>query len=139
MLVKGGSVAVWSPDGRAVVTARNTAGPHTSLEIVPVTGGEARVLLSGRDPASEYVSPLGFYAWSADGRTIYYLGRRPSDGSVAIWQMPASGGAARLAVRFDDPSRPWHPFGFRRRGNRFYFTVGDRESDIWVADIEGQR
>jgi hypothetical protein len=45
----------------------------------------------------------------------------------------------RLAVRFDDPSRPWHRFTFRVHGGRFYFTVGDRESDVWMREITGAR
>jgi hypothetical protein len=39
-------------------------------------------------------------------------------------------------VRFDDPMRPWHRFGFRVRAGRIFLTPGDRESDIWVAGIE---
>ena len=44
----------------------------------------------------------------------------------------------RLA-RFDDPARPWHRYGFRVHGARFYFTLGDLQSDIWVADLEQKR
>jgi hypothetical protein len=40
-------------------------------------------------------------------------------------------------MRFDDPSRPLHPFGFQVHGGRFYFTVGDRQSDIWMMEVEG--
>jgi hypothetical protein len=46
-----------------------------------------------------------------------------------------SGGPARLLVRFDDPTREWHRFGFSAHGERFYFTLGDRESDIWTGEV----
>jgi hypothetical protein len=72
--------------------------------------------------------------WSADGRLLYYLFADSSGFSVRA--VPASGGTPRVAVRFDDPTRPWHRFGFRVRAGRFYFTLGDLQSDIWVADVE---
>jgi hypothetical protein len=40
-------------------------------------------------------------------------------------------------VRFDDPARPWHQNGFRVRGGNFYFTLGDRQSDVWMTEIAG--
>jgi hypothetical protein len=39
-------------------------------------------------------------------------------------------------MRFDDPTREWHRFGFGAHGGRFYFTVGDRQSDVWAAEVE---
>jgi len=38
-------------------------------------------------------------------------------------------------VRFDDPTRPWHRYGLRVQGDRRYFTLGDLQSDIWVAEL----
>ncbi len=48
-------------------------------------------------------------------------------------------GTPRLTARFDDPSRPWHPFGFRVHDSGFYFTVGDRQSDVWTTEVMGAR
>jgi hypothetical protein len=98
------------------------------------------VVLSVRNPATD-VAPVGCYAcaWSADGRVVYFVGRDPSDQSVGIWSVPAAGGTPRLTVGFDDPSRPWHPFGFQVHGSRFYFTVGDRQSDVWTTEVMGSR
>ncbi|MCI0372271.1 MAG: hypothetical protein L0214_13090, partial [candidate division NC10 bacterium] len=59
--------------------------------------------------------------------------------SIGIWRVPAAGGTHRLVMRFEDPSRPWHPFGFRVHGGRFYFTVGDRQSDIWTTEVGDSR
>jgi hypothetical protein len=42
-------------------------------------------------------------------------------------------------MRFDDPTREWHRFGFTTHGDKFYFTVGDRQSDVWVAEVEAAR
>jgi hypothetical protein len=49
--------------------------------------------------------------------------------------MPVAGGRPRLLLRFDDPARPSNRFEFASDGARFYFTLEDRQSDIWVAEI----
>jgi hypothetical protein len=74
-----------------------------------------------------------FPQWSSDGRTVYYLGM--DSVTTSVHAVPASGGRPRLALRFDDPARPWHRYGFQVFHDRFYFTVGDRQSHIWVAEI----
>jgi len=38
-------------------------------------------------------------------------------------------------VRFDDPARASNRFEFASDGKRFYFTVEDRQSDIWMAEV----
>jgi hypothetical protein len=63
----------------------------------------------------------------------------PTDRTVGIWRVPVAGGPLRLAVRFDDPTRPWHRSGFGMHGDRFYFTVGDRQSDLWMTEMAGSR
>jgi serine/threonine-protein kinase len=134
-LVKGGAIGVWAPDGGSVLLGREGFPPR-SLEIVPAGGGKGRVLLSVHEPSTD-VAPVGFVGWSPDGRAVYFLGRGPGDQSVGVWTLPARGGVPRLRAKFDDPSRPWHPFGFRVRNSRFYFTVGDRQSDLWTTDMVG--
>jgi Tol biopolymer transport system component len=114
------SIGTWSPDGRFI--ACYCAG----LLVVPAAGGPARRLASG--------SAIGPPQWSADGRTIYYL-FTDSTGFSVVNAVAASGGAPRAVVRFDDPTRPWHRYGFGIHGGRFYFTLGDLQSDIWVAEV----
>jgi hypothetical protein len=105
-----------------------------------VVGLATIVVVAVRDPATD-VAPVSGYgcAWSADGRVVYFVGRDPRERSVGVWRVPAEGGSARLVVRFDDPSRPWHLYGFRVHGSRFYFTVGDEQSDIWMTEVVGSR
>jgi dipeptidyl aminopeptidase/acylaminoacyl peptidase len=140
-LLKGGGLAPFAPNGHWVVTA--TGGVALpSLEVVAVAGGEHRVLLAVQDPATD-VAPVGPYtyvcAWSSDGRAVYFVGRDPKDGILGIWRVPLAGGPARAAVRFDDPERPWHRNGIALQGDRFYFTLGDRQSDLWMAEIPTAR
>ena len=50
--------------------------------------------------------------------------------------MPATGGEPTLLVRFDDPPRSSPRAEFTTDGKRFYFTIPERESDIWRMDIQ---
>ena len=118
-------------------------GNAHALAVVPTVpaGGEPREVLAVRDPDTD-VAQVGFngYAWSADGRAIYFVGRDPPDGGVAVWQLPATGGVPRPMVRFDDLSHRWtRTTGIRVRDGRFYFNLGDQQSDLWMADIAGSR
>ena len=122
-------IADWSPDGRWIACGCGEGG----IVIAPVDGGPARRLSSPFSTAG-----WAFPQWSADGRTMYHLtedwGR-----VVAVVAVPVDGSpgqAPRTVVRFDDPARPWHRFGFRVRGGRIFMTLGNRESDVGVADIE---
>jgi eukaryotic-like serine/threonine-protein kinase len=138
-LLKFGIQGAWSPDGHSVLIATGVVGHSTGLVVVPSNPAirKSRVVHAVRNPATD-IAPAGFagWVWSSDGRTIYFMGRDPRDGSVAIWRLPAAGGTPRLLVRFDDPTRRWQQTtGLRLRGDRFYFNLGDQQSDLWMAEI----
>jgi len=118
-------IGAWSPDGRFIACGCGPGG----LVIAPVDGGPARRLVS---PFS--TDGWAFPQWSADGRVVYHLSEERGRVTNAI-AVPVSGGAPHVVVRFDDPSRPWHRFGFRVRGSRIYLNLGDLQSDIWVAEV----
>ena len=40
-----------------------------------------------------------------------------------------------VEVRFDDPLRPSIRSDFAAGNGRFFFTIDERRSDIWVAEI----
>lgn len=61
----------------------------------------------------------------------------PAD-AAGIWALPASGGSPRLLVRFDDPDRPPARTNFATDGQRLYFTVANRQSDIWLMSVEAR-
>lgn len=133
-LMKGGDLAIWGPDGRGVLTAVKGDGGRFGLAIVPVGASAPRVVVPLRDPAA---APIHQWAWSSDGRFVYYLGQSPGDQRTGIWRVPAAGGTPRLMVWFDEPNRSLHRPWFRVRGNRFYFTLGDQQSDIWTTEVLG--
>jgi hypothetical protein len=141
-LVKGGIRGIWSPDGGSVLMAVGVVGAIRTLAVASVpAGGEPRVVLAVRDPATD-VAPAGFdgWVWAPDGRSIYFAGRDPRDQRVGLWRLPTHGGVPRPVVRFDDPTHRWHrTTGLRVRGHRFYFNLGDQQSDLWMVEIGGSR
>ena len=118
-------IAAWSPDGRWVACGCGPGG----IVIAPTAGGPARRL-----PSPFSTAGWAFPQWSADGRTVFHLAE--DSGRVgAVIAVPVSGAPPRVAVRFDDPTRPWHRYSFRIRGDQMYFTLGEQESDVWVAEL----
>jgi Tol biopolymer transport system component len=135
ILLKGGDVPVWAPDGRRVLTVVKE-GDRSTLVIVPREGGApTRVVL----PKGTSPTPGLIWAWSPDGRFIYYVGQDPAGKTSGVWRVPVAGGTPRLTLWFDEPSpsliRPW----FRVNGNRIYFTRGDPQSDVWMTEVSGAR
>lgn len=77
--------------------------------------------------------------WSAGLQTIFFKTLDPDGGAIwGISEKAAGGGSSDLARRYllfdDDLLLPRHTF--RVRGNKFYVTLGEHESDIWVMDLE---
>ena len=123
----GGGVSRWSPDGNWI--AYVTAG---TLRVISPEGGPPRVLLEG---GTSFFDPIPFFAeWSADSRTVYFK-VRDTLGVPGIWSVPVSGGAPRLLVRFDDATRLSLRPEFATDGERFFFTIGTQESDLWVMAL----
>ena len=118
-------LAVWSPDGRFLACGCGEGG----IVIAPSDGGPARRLSPSMSTAG-----WAFPQWGPDGKTVYYVSE-DSGRVVAVAGAPTDGSPARAVVRFDDPTKPWHRYGFRVRAGRVFFTLGSRESDVWVADI----
>jgi Tol biopolymer transport system component len=72
--------------------------------------------------------------WAPDGRTIFYKAF-DSQGRSSIWRVSAHGGAPRLLVSFDDPARQSSRPEFASDGRRLFFTLTERESDIWEMEL----
>lgn len=119
---EGGSYAKWSPDGASV------AYEHLGVSVVDMKSGESRVLVRLEDPL---VKP----AWSSDGRTIYYLSF-DRENEASIKSIAASGGEPAVLVRFDDPNRRALRREWAVGAGRFYFTLTEHESHIWVMELD---
>jgi serine/threonine protein kinase len=51
--------------------------------------------------------------------------------------VPAGGGTPRQLVRFDDPARQSTRTEWATDGRQFYFSLGDPQSDIFIAELSG--
>jgi Tol biopolymer transport system component len=118
----------WSPDGKTLAATSVTG----RVAVVPSDSGPVRTIYEPRpgttDPFAEWS------LWSADGREIYFKSH-DARGEAAIWSIPAAGGTPKPLVRFDDPTRPSTRAEFGSDAKRFYFTVNDRQSDVWVVEL----
>ena len=98
----------WSPTGPSL--AYHAAD---GLRLVPAAGGPSRLLVDN----------------TADGGEAFLAG-------WGIRAVPAAGGATRGLVDFADPARQPARYGFSTDGRRFYVTIGNSESDVWVMRLE---
>jgi Tol biopolymer transport system component len=119
----------WSPDGRTIAFVSPTDG---RISLIPADSGTRRnVYVPGDgDPPAE----LALFAPSGDA--LYFKSHGDASGRASFWSIPVAGGRPRLLIRFDDPAWSSNRFDFASDGKRFYFTVEDRQSDIWIADVE---
>jgi dipeptidyl aminopeptidase/acylaminoacyl peptidase len=116
-----------SPDGTRLAFAS-----PSGLNVSSTAGDSVRVVVR-RGALGGGLRP-NYVSWSTDSREIYFLALDPVD-RATVWSVPRDGGIPRLLVRFDDPTKDWHRYGFRASSGRFYFTIGDRQSDIWQMDV----
>jgi Tol biopolymer transport system component len=112
----------WAPDGARFVCV--------GMKFVSAQNGHTvRSDLLTRN----HLTRRGVPHYSRDGRTIYN-DAVDGDGRQGIWAIPVAGGPARLVVAFDDPSLAFLG-GFSVGPDRIYLSVGESESDIWVAKL----
>jgi hypothetical protein len=71
---------------------------------------------------------------SDDGRTLYFKDR-DSEGRSSIWAVALAGCKPRKLVFFADLDRPSIRGDFAAGGGRLFFTLEDRQADIWVAEV----
>jgi Tol biopolymer transport system component len=109
----------WAPDGESLVC---DTGPE--LVIVSKTGEVVTRFGPQMNPNRPH--------FSHDGSEVYFLLYGPAPG---VWSFPVTGGEATQLVAFDDPSLS--VFNMLTVGpDRFYLTISEYESDIYVMDLE---
>jgi TolB protein len=118
-----------SPDGKWLAVSCNTPGaPGSRVYIVPITGGEPRMVT--QNPSSY------FHSWSPDGKTIAFT--RPHPGGGDIWSISVDGGPeTRLTTSngiSDDPD-------YSPDGQYIYFNSdrGGGSMQIWRMRADGSQ
>ena len=120
-----------SPDGR-----RMAIPSDKGLLVTGLRADSARNLFAVGYRARA-VRPT-YVGWSTDSRTIYCLVLDSVD-RASVVGIDATSGERKLLVRLDDPAREWHRYGFGAFDGRLYFTLGDRQSDLWTAAVNAGR
>jgi len=122
---KKGFMAAWSPDGKTIgIVSEGT------LELVPVGGGQ-EVTIARNGLFGEQVGGL---AWSADSRIIYHC-EIASDGTNSLWAAPVTGENPKLLLHLTDPLRQLYRQWIAADSRHIFFTIGSRESDVWVMEL----
>ncbi len=117
--------ARWSADGQEVAYfAHDSTAPGLRLVIVTLSSGATRTV-------ARLAGGPGVY-WAPDGRL--YVKTHDARGRAYIWQV-IEGKPLRLMVRFPDLDRTSSRPDFAADRTHFYFTLEDRESDVFVADV----
>ena len=73
-------------------------------------------------------------ALDEDDTTVYFKSHDDL-GRASFWSVPITGGPATLLLRFDDLARPSRRWDFDVGNGQLYFTIDERRSNIWVADV----
>jgi eukaryotic-like serine/threonine-protein kinase len=131
-LTSPGVTADWSPDGSRIAYVGSSAYANSGpIMVISATGGEPRTVFEPGPGAPAAAS----VAWGMDGRTLFYKGH-DAEGRTSFWTVPAAGGAApRRIVHFPDSDRQSSRKDFAVDRQRLYFTIEDRQSDVFVAEI----
>jgi Tol biopolymer transport system component len=118
----------WSPDGREFAFSGSILGG--ALGIVPVDSGPPRILMDGAhgiDADKAY--------WVANGTQLIFRGH-DSRGRSAVFSIPAGGGTPRLLAVFEDPNIAAVRGGWGFADGRMYYSAEERQSDVWVMELE---
>ncbi len=117
-----GQLPRWSPDGSRLLFATDQ-----DVRVMPAGGGAARII---------HPRP-GFPIWSADGELVYVkesLGPVGTSGDrFGIWEVSLDGRHPQLIVTDPESHSPHRAFG--TDGEHFFYTMSERESDIWVTEL----
>lgn len=112
-----GTQVAWRANGAVLALPLDGGRPRRLIEAV---GGDYAVLTLAAGP---------------DPSVVYYLARSRS-GELSFWSLPTAGGAPRLLLRLNDPSRTTRRVEFATDGRRLFFTVASDEADVWLLDLK---
>ena len=118
-----------SPDGRHVAFFFPHSSTSSALHVVPAGGGKPRQLLSVKEP--EYLNSH-VITWTPDGRHILVARGDRAENKMALWRVPADGGAPeKLAFEISPETRDLrvHP-----DGRQVAFTDRHEVDEIWALE-----
>ncbi len=123
----------WTPDGKALLLERGFADWENEqivhyIERVSVETGRTDSI----PLPFENVSFVGVRV--VPGGKELFLRIATQGGAVSFWAMPINGGKARLVLRPGGPDIGGRGY-WATNGKRIYFVRSERESDVFVAEV----
>ncbi|MEJ2108634.1 MAG: protein kinase [Acidobacteriota bacterium] len=122
---EGGVHPEWSSDGKWIAHFE-----EGNVMLISPEGGASKTLVD-LQPSMNAL----FGAFSRDGNVLFFKAN-DRDFQNTIWSVPVSGGPPELLVQFDDPLRPSLRPEFAVDSHEIVFTVSERQSDIWMLELE---
>jgi Tol biopolymer transport system component len=126
LLVRGVTPS-WAPDNSAVAFVQGTR-----LATISPNGGPVTFVT---EPNAVAAAGPDEIAWSKDSRLLYYA-TSDDDGMNRIMVVSARGGMPVPIWTPSDPLRQIYRPGLNVSSSNVYFTLGARESDIWVMELK---
>ncbi len=123
-----GSGALWSPDGKNI-----SIGAASGILLVTPDGTRGKTIdVEGQEQ-------LGIYGgtWSADSHLQYYNGIG-KDGTSIIGAVDVATLESKILYHFSDPLRQIYRFNLWADSKNIFFTLGTRESDVWVMELKNK-
>ena len=129
--VTRGNAISFSADGKRVTYF---PAPFTVHTIAPdLDEASGRLLLGPPNPGTDGVRALSG-SINPQGTAVIVKGE-DSKGR-GFWSVPLDGSLPRLLVRLDDPNRTSPRAEFANDGTRLFFTLTEREADVWAVRLE---
>ncbi len=119
----------WRPDGHGFVAVCDGAVKLRALD-----GRVTGVLYAPRDERDP--SPRALALSPGD---VVYFKSYDGQGVPSVWSIPLGGGSPRLILRLDDRTRPSSRADFLAAPGRLFFTLEERQGDVWVTPVRGAR
>jgi Tol biopolymer transport system component len=115
-----------SPDGRTLAFhARNDAEKTSTLMLIPEGGGEARPLLTVRQPEAFLIWA---FTWTPDSRQVL-VSRTRNNRVSEIWLVPVDGSSPR---KIDFPAMRVTCLRLNADGKTIAFQTDTSKSEIWM-------
>ena len=128
--IANGFFASWSPDSRFI--SHSTGLFFGGLAVVAADSSQTRTLYDGTRPGAPVAE---MSSWSDDGQTLYFKSHSAT-GAAAIWSVPFAGGEPRRVLDLGDGRLRADRYSFRIAHGRLYYTLLDRQSNVWVMAVE---
>ena len=123
--VAGLSRISWSPDDSSIAISDAATG---RIKLASTTNGPSRVVHES-PPGGPLAASVQF-----DQAGRLYFKAFDAAGRASFWGLNPNG-QPRLLMRLDDLSKPSGRSDFAVDGKRLYFTIDDRQSDIYVVEV----